>query len=144
MDIEMPVGFLSDVMIAASQGMTGWCTIVQWDTNPTRPEMDKITILLDDDVRKEGEPDTLYITHEVIERGIRRFLHDRPRSNKLVYTWQETFTKTYNALPIGSELFAMYYRWLFQAVWDGDATLVDSEVADIIVQYGLFMEVMFE
>ncbi len=112
--------FLSDILTTAAEGgINYWCEILRYETGDN-PAYTKIVIQEEDE-----EERTLDI--QVILKGIQKML-DTPPANKSTSTMVATYYQLYG--------------WLLDAVKNPevDNVMIDADVADAIVQFGLFEE----
>lgn len=113
--------FLSDILTTAAEGgINYWCEIVRYETgeNPAH------TVLV---ITESDEQEPIRVDIQVILKGVQKML-DTPPANKST----STVVSTYYQL----------YGWLLDAVKNPheDAVMIDADVADAVVQFGLFEE----
>src|SRR5690348_1258792 len=118
--------FFADILSVglAPSGIGYWAQIVTHRSGEN-PALDSATIMVD-----EGEeyPKQYNITMETIMNGVQRVMQDPPPNEST------------------SNLVATYYQkweWLRQSLEDGDTVMVDAEVADMVIQYGLLEKEIF-
>jgi len=119
--------FLHDVFVTALEGGIGYwsdCHEYRWSLGAPSHEADLVGFYATV-VDAEGDDDTVHrIDRPAIVRGVERIL---------------TGQATCCGKPIGSHLVGTVAR----AVVGGDAGDIDAEIADVIVQIGLFGEIVY-
>jgi hypothetical protein len=114
---------LADALHASVYGGSGielWCSIIRYESgeNPSHHS----AAIIDEDDRPQQ------VTIDTIRLGIERVLNNPP-VNK-------------STSSLGATYYQMY-TWIKDAVEDNDATMIDAETADLIVQFGLYGELVY-
>lgn len=101
-----------------------WCAIIRYESgdNPSHHS----AVILEEDGTEYGTQQTVDI--DVMRLGIERILNNPPANE--------------STSSLGATYYQMY-TWIKDAVDDNDATMIDAETADLIVQYGLFQEMKY-
>lgn len=117
---------LADTLSAAlsAGGISLWCEVISYTTGEN-PSHVNATVMEDDGTEYGTQR---YIDIDVLAKGIECVLNDKPNNQSV------------------SSLGATYYQmftWIMDGVLDNDATMIDAETADLVVQYGLFGEMKY-
>jgi hypothetical protein len=123
---EVRPGVLADILQIASTGsIEDWAEIVAY-TQTENPEYVRMEICEQaDDAHKQHHYHK--ITPGVILQGMQRILD----------------LKLHNDGPSGNAALPQYQEWILSSVVDGDATMIDTGVADAIIQFALFNELRY-
>lgn len=129
-DYELTHQFLADILhTALAGGIQYWCDVVS-ETTGENPALNKAEIMEEWSGGDSPEDRHHTVDIEVIRKGIERFLNDPP-----TVRYESNTSATYSQL----------YDWLMGAVEDPEdgIVMVDSEVADTVVQFGLFEDLVY-
>lgn len=116
--MEISDKLLAELIRLGVEGVEYWADVVTSSTGET-PALDKMVICC------EETGQVYQVTTETTRDGVRRAIA----------------AAAYEALAKPSH--AGKWSSLIDAVTDNDATLLDPEVADLVVQYGLFGEMRY-
>lgn len=117
---------LADILTTAVEGgIQYWCEVIRYNTGEN-PSHNSATIVesVDGEVSEPYQVDI-----DTVRLGMERMLNQTPAN---------TSTSTMVA--------ATYYQlwtWLKDSVEDNDATMVDADVADAVLQFALFDEMRY-
>lgn len=117
---------LADTLSAAMSagGISLWAEVISYTTGEN-PSHANATIMEDDGTEYGTQ---LHIDIDVLAKGVERVLNNKPANT--------------STSSLGATYYQMY-TWLMDALMDNDATMIDTETADLIVQYGLFEEMKY-
>jgi hypothetical protein len=111
--------FFADILHTGIGGAIQYWAEVISSTSGENPAHDRASILVED-----GEDEVLYhIDLDVIITGVQRIMQEPPvnkSTSKLIATYSQK------------------WEWLRQSLQERDTIMVDSDVADMVIQYGLF------
>jgi len=115
-DRGVELEFLAEILDTCESEIQSWCEIIS-STRTEQPEYRRIEILHD------GKAITL--DHSTVLTGINRLLKDyNPRVHK-------------GGMNLVVPTFGQICEWLIMSINDGDTSMVDADVADAIIQYGV-------